>query len=261
MMPFCCVRLSVRVFAFEIRPVSHRHPCHPLCVARLALQDHMTRVESANTSQRGSTRPPQPIGPAAVGDTSPNAEGGASIPPSATASGPDSAQDSSSSSSSSPSPRAGDASSEAANGTSGSSPVPTDEAPASTPAAATGGDGEPSSSSGAGNSTPTASDGAGSATGTSNGPSSGAGARSFDRDGFAVRLLLPDASAGAIIGKSGCVIRALCESTSATIRLSPLDQQRPAGVVERLVTVGGTFNSVKDAVTAIFATLAADLRK
>jgi hypothetical protein len=77
-----------------------------------------------------------------------------------------------------------------------------------------------------------------------------------------VRLLIPDHSAGAILGRSGETIRALCDSSGATIRLSPADRRWAGmGSQERMVSVAGMLESVLAAVDAVFVTLGADARK
>jgi hypothetical protein len=80
------------------------------------------------------------------------------------------------------------------------------------------------------------------------------------RDELTIRLLIPDMSAGSIIGKNGAVIRAICDVSRTTVRLSPAENRIP-GVLERLVSVSGSDASIKIALTSIFATLSADLRK
>jgi hypothetical protein len=81
---------------------------------------------------------------------------------------------------------------------------------------------------------------------------------------FVVRLLIPEHSAGAILGRNGATIRATCDDTGATIRLSPADRrwQGPASHgQERLVSVAGGMDSVAAALDAVFMALVADPRK
>ncbi len=96
---------------------------------------------------------------------------------------------------------------------------------------------------------------------TPHGGGAGAGSDAAGRE-FVFRMLIPEASAGAVIGKHGTIIRSLCETSRATIRLSPPERPAPGlASGERIVAISGTRASVVAAAVAVFLTLVGDPRK
>lgn len=72
-----------------------------------------------------------------------------------------------------------------------------------------------------------------------------------------VRLIVPNASCGAIIGRGGATIKSFVEESSASIKLSPLDQSIP-GVNDRIVTILGNLEQQLRAVALVISKLAED---
>ncbi|KAH7296657.1 hypothetical protein KP509_26G033000 [Ceratopteris richardii] len=72
-----------------------------------------------------------------------------------------------------------------------------------------------------------------------------------------IKLIVPSAACGAIIGKGGATIRAFVEETNANIKLSPLNQSIP-GVNERIVTIIGSADEQLHAVIRIASKLIED---
>lgn len=69
-----------------------------------------------------------------------------------------------------------------------------------------------------------------------------------------VRLIVPNASCGAIIGKGGATIRAFAEDSEADIKLSSQDRMLP-GVTDRVLTITGPAGNVLRAVALVSAAL------
>ncbi|KAH7440767.1 hypothetical protein KP509_03G010000 [Ceratopteris richardii] len=76
-------------------------------------------------------------------------------------------------------------------------------------------------------------------------------------DNKSVKLIVPNAACGAIIGKGGATIKAFVQESKANIKLSPLDQNIP-GVNDRIVTILGTLDQQQHAVMLIISKLAED---
>lgn len=72
-----------------------------------------------------------------------------------------------------------------------------------------------------------------------------------------VRLVVPNASCGAVIGKGGATIRSFMEDSGADIKLSGQDRMLP-GVTDRVLTVTGEASSVLRAVALVCAALSHD---
>lgn len=65
-----------------------------------------------------------------------------------------------------------------------------------------------------------------------------------------IKVVVPNSTAGAIIGKGGATIRSYCEDSGATIKMSSQDQQVP-GISDRVATVSGSVDQVLRAVALI----------
>lgn len=72
-----------------------------------------------------------------------------------------------------------------------------------------------------------------------------------------VKLVVPNAACGGVIGKGGATIRSYVEDSNANIKLSAQNQQLP-GVNERIVTVTGSLEQVLRAVALIITKLTED---
>ncbi|KAG0461889.1 hypothetical protein HPP92_020365 [Vanilla planifolia] len=72
-----------------------------------------------------------------------------------------------------------------------------------------------------------------------------------------VRLIVPNSSCGAIIGKGGSTIKSFIEESQADIKISP-QEQNYAGFNDRLVTVIGSLEEQKRAIFLILSKLAED---
>lgn len=72
-----------------------------------------------------------------------------------------------------------------------------------------------------------------------------------------VRLIIPNAVCGAIIGKGGATIKSFVEESNASIKLSPLEQSIP-GVNDRIVTIIGNLDQQFCAVGLVVSKLAED---
>jgi len=72
-----------------------------------------------------------------------------------------------------------------------------------------------------------------------------------------VKLVVPNAACGGVIGKGGATIRSYVEDSGANIKLSAQSQQLP-GVHERVVTVVGSLEQVLRAVALIITKLTED---
>eukprot|EP00250_Pteridium_aquilinum_P001893 c12100_g1_i1 orf=312-1325(+) len=72
-----------------------------------------------------------------------------------------------------------------------------------------------------------------------------------------VRLIVPNAVCGAIIGKGGATIKSFVEESNASIKLSPLEQSIP-GVNDRIVTIIGNLDQQLRAVALVVSKLAED---
>ncbi|CAL9112433.1 RNA-binding protein [Musa troglodytarum] len=71
-----------------------------------------------------------------------------------------------------------------------------------------------------------------------------------------VRLIIPNSSCGAIIGKGGSTIKSFIEDSRAGIKISPQDTN--AGLNDRLVTLTGSFEEQMRAIYLILAKLIED---
>eukprot|EP00244_Chara_vulgaris_P003392 TRINITY_DN1614_c0_g1_i4.p1 TRINITY_DN1614_c0_g1~~TRINITY_DN1614_c0_g1_i4.p1 ORF type:complete len:367 (-),score=24.60 TRINITY_DN1614_c0_g1_i4:484-1527(-) len=72
-----------------------------------------------------------------------------------------------------------------------------------------------------------------------------------------VRLIVPNAVCGGIIGKGGATIRSFVEDSGANIKLSSQDQALP-GVTDRVVTITGTLDQQLRAVALIVTKMSED---
>lgn len=72
-----------------------------------------------------------------------------------------------------------------------------------------------------------------------------------------VRLIVPNSSCGAIIGKGGSTIKSFIEDSQADIKISPQDNNY-AGFTDRLVTVTGSLEEQMRAIFLIMSKLAED---
>ncbi|KAI5084374.1 hypothetical protein GOP47_0000543 [Adiantum capillus-veneris] len=72
-----------------------------------------------------------------------------------------------------------------------------------------------------------------------------------------VRLVVPNAACGAIIGRGGATIKSFVEDSNASIKLSPLDQSIP-GVNDRIVSIVGSLDQQLRAVALVISKLAED---
>ncbi|CAL9149076.1 protein BTR1-like [Musa acuminata AAA Group] len=72
-----------------------------------------------------------------------------------------------------------------------------------------------------------------------------------------VRLIIPNSSCGAIIGKGGSTIKSFTEDSGAGIKISPQDNS--AGLNDRLVTLTGSFEQQMGAIFLILAKLIEDV--
>ncbi|KAK8946055.1 hypothetical protein KSP40_PGU017470 [Platanthera guangdongensis] len=72
-----------------------------------------------------------------------------------------------------------------------------------------------------------------------------------------VRLIVPNSSCGAIIGKGGSTIKSFIEESQADIKISPQDNNY-AGFTDRLVTVTGSLEEQMRAIFMIMTKLAED---
>ncbi|KAH0456719.1 hypothetical protein IEQ34_014626 [Dendrobium chrysotoxum] len=72
-----------------------------------------------------------------------------------------------------------------------------------------------------------------------------------------VRLIVPNSSCGAIIGKGGSTIKSFIEESQADIKISPQDNNY-AGFTDRLVTVTGSLEEQMRAIFLIMSKLAED---
>lgn len=70
---------------------------------------------------------------------------------------------------------------------------------------------------------------------------------------FAVKMLVPNASVGAIIGKGGATIHEMSAQCGAQMKVSSKDQQVPTGVPERIVSVNGNLQQMNHALNLIVA--------
>ncbi|WOL18960.1 protein BTR1 isoform X1 [Canna indica] len=71
-----------------------------------------------------------------------------------------------------------------------------------------------------------------------------------------VRLIVPNSSCGAIIGKGGSTIKSFIEDSGAGIKISPQDNN--AGLNDRLVTLTGSFDEEMRAIFLILSKLIED---
>lgn len=83
-------------------------------------------------------------------------------------------------------------------------------------------------------------------------PDSPAGRASGADQEFSLKLLIPNATAGSVIGKAGATVAQLQSDTNAQIRLSQNRHFFP-NTQDRVVLIRGNFDALKDAISAIIS--------
>lgn len=85
----------------------------------------------------------------------------------------------------------------------------------------------------------------------------GPGARLRDEErGQRVKIVVPNATAGLVIGRGGSTIKALQEETGAKIMISGRDEAKVAG--ERIITISGNTDNRIEATAKVISKVAAD---